>query len=195
ALPAGALAGFAVGIAAAARLRDHRVRAEADAPPAADLPRAPANGPIRDALGFGWVGLVVIAALLLGLGAVVAVALRGWWPLAAGLPVVVVLTGMMRFDVEADETGVRVRNLGMTSVDIGIEEITGAQVVHVTPFKDYGGWGLRLRRPGSYGIVTRTGPATRIDTASGLTLAITTDKAEELAGALNAWADLRRGVA
>ena len=44
---------------------------------------------------------------------------------------------------------------------------------------------------GFLGIVTKTGPAVEISTASEMTLTITTEHARQMAGALNSWADDR----
>lgn len=189
----GMLGGFAIGVAGGALLRDHRERTPADEPPAAGLPRGRAVA-VRDRVGFSGVGLTVFV------GAVLGVAALGWWtagapwPLWIAAPVAAIVAGLIRFDVVVDRHGVRVRNLGMTSLDIGLDEITGARVVEVNPFRDFGGWGLRTKGRGRYGIVTHTGPAVRIDTAGALTLTVTTERATEMAGALNSFADQQRRV-
>lgn len=192
AIPVGAVLGAVVGLLAATRLRDHRRRETATERPAANLLRQPSAGPVRDVVGFGRAGTVGFVTVTVGAAIVGCVAARTAWPLAALLPVLLILAGLMRFDVAASPSGVTVRNLGMTSVDIGIEEIEGAVVVEANPFKEWGGWGLRVQRPSRYGIVTRTGPAVRITTASGLSLTVTTDRADTMAGALNVWADQSR---
>jgi hypothetical protein len=194
-IPIGALCGLMLGVLAASLLRDHRVRTPATVPPAAALPRLPAAGPVRDIVGFGRTGTVVFVTVTL--------AVVGWgcaadgaiWPLAVAGPVVLTLAGLMRFDVTAGPDGVRVRNFGMVSLDLSAAEIAGATVLEVSPFRDYGGWGLRRGGHGDYGIVTKTGPAVRIDTASGMSLVVTTERASIMAGAINVWADRRAGRA
>lgn len=67
-------------------------------------------------------------------------------------------------------------------------------MVHVNPFLDFGGWGIRFKSKGRYGVVTAKGPAAQIAMAGGDVLTITTARAEELAGALNTLADKRHRV-
>lgn len=181
AIPAGAVGGFLVGLFGASRLRDHRSRGSVHADP----PRKP-TPPIRDVVGFGRIGtggFVVAACTAAVLGCLAA---DTAWPLGIALPAIVLVAGLMRFDVRIDETGVRVRNLGMVSIDIDADEIVGVELVEVNPFHDYGGWGLRATGRGRYGIVTRTGRAVRIETVSGLNLTITSDRAEAMAHSLDA---------
>jgi hypothetical protein len=182
-----------VGVAAATRLHDFRERRTVAASPPANLPRLARPEPITDTVGFSRGGtavfvVIVVAAVIAGCAAA-----RATWPIAAAVVVVAVVAGLMRFQVTVDATGVRVRNLGLLSLDVDLAEIAGAEVITVRPFGDFGGWGLRRREHGQYGIVTRTGPAVRVDTASGLTLTITTDRAEAMAASLNTWADQARG--
>lgn len=190
AIAIGVLVGLAAGALGAALLRDHRDRAPATEPPSPELPRGPMHA-VRDIVGFGRVGTVVVAVIALGSAWLAGVFVGSAWPLFAALPVVVVLLALMRFDVIVDAAGVRVRNCGLTSIDIGMDEVLGAKVDHVSPFKDFGGWGLRSKGHRRYGIVTNTGPAVVISTADGLVLTITSTKADAMAGALNSWADHR----
>ena len=89
------------------------------------------------------------------------------------------------------EAGVRVRNLGMTAVEYGLDEMIGAKVTETRPFEDWGGWGLRAKGRGRYGLVTNTGPALVFTTAGGHEFTVTTERAQEMAGALNSLADAR----
>jgi hypothetical protein len=196
-LPSAAIAlgivnGFAIGAVGAGLLRDYRIRVPALEPPDPRLPRGAAQ-PIKFFGGFGVVGLVVLAALGIG-GALLACATVGTsWPLWIALPVIVLVLAGLRYDITVDGAGVRVRNLGLTSFELDLEEITGARLTHVAAFKDFGGWGLRAKGPGRYGVITKTGPAVEIGTASGLTLTITSERADAMAGALNTLADQQRG--
>jgi hypothetical protein len=102
--------------------------------------------------------------------------------------VIVLVVGGLRYDITIDATGIRVRNFGLTTFDVGMDEIIGAKLTDVAAFKDFGGWGLRAKGPGRYGVITQRGSAVEIGTASGMTLTITTEQAGEIAGALNTWA-------
>ncbi|MFH5208829.1 DUF1648 domain-containing protein [Antrihabitans spumae] len=186
----GVLAGILFGSTGAAMLRDFRVRIRAEEPPPPTLPRG-VLASIEDTVGFSRIGSVVVATSVVAVAAIGCLFVDATWPLVATVPVVLVLLALMRFEVIVDSTGVRVRNFGLTSIDISIDEITGAKSIHVNPFKDYGGWGLRAKGRGRYGIVTTTGPAVEIGAASGLMLTITTQHADAMAGAINSFADRR----
>ncbi|KAA0025002.1 DUF1648 domain-containing protein [Antrihabitans cavernicola] len=190
AIGVGALGGFCVGVIGAALLRDHRRKPAAPEPPAPDLPRGQRTA-VLDTVGFTRTGTATFAVVALGVAALGWWFVGSFWPVVAVVPVLVVVVGVMRYRIVVDGDGIRVRNLGMTSIDVGIDEIEGARVTEVSPFKDFGGWGLRAKGRGRYGIVTRTGPAIEVRTAGALTLTITTDHAQEMAGALNSWADGR----
>ncbi|MFC7448435.1 DUF1648 domain-containing protein [Rhodococcus daqingensis] len=188
-------AGAAVGLVGASTLRDHRERSAATMAPDPRLPRGPVNLPITLRLGLG----PATTAVLVGVGAAITAGLcaraGSWWPLAVFVPVSLLAVGLLRFRVTLDETGLWVRNMGMTAVGYGVEELVGADVEEVNPSRDFGGWGLRLKGRGNYGLVTTTGPAVVFTAANGQRLTVTTPRAEELAGALNALADRRLGGA
>ncbi|MFC4603855.1 DUF1648 domain-containing protein [Rhodococcus kronopolitis] len=191
ALAAGMVAGLAVGALGAVLLRDHRERSAADAPPDPDLPRGPVELPIVDQLGLSTAAAVCWA---LGGAAVTVLLCRladSWWlfPVfgAAGL----LSLSLLRYRVTVDETGLRVRNMGMTTMAYGVEELIGARVDEVKPFRDFGGWGLRVKGRGNYAVATRSGPAVVFTAANGQRLTVTSARAAEMAGALNALADKR----
>lgn len=183
----GTLVGFAVGALGAALLRDYRERRAATTLPAPDLVYGPAV-PVSDAVGFGPVGWIVTAVVILGVGGFAGLAAHSLWPLAVMLPVLVLLLGLTRFDVGVDGRGLWIRSLGMLTIDIDLDEIEAAKVVPVRAIRDFGGWGLRLRGRRRYGIITQTGPAVEVTTAGGMQLTVTTEKAEQMAGALNSYA-------
>jgi len=194
--PVGALVlGFAlgavVGLVGASLLRDYRVRAVAGQAPAADLPRGTVDLPIADQVGMGAGGLVG-TALALAAPAVLVCWLTGvWWPLGLYLPVVLLAVVLLQFRLVVDADSIRVQNMGMSVLEYGTDEVLGAKVTHLRPFQDFGGWGLKTKGRGNYGVVTRTGPAVVITFACGHQLTVTTARAEEVAGALNTLADRR----
>ncbi|MFD4183110.1 DUF1648 domain-containing protein, partial [Rhodococcus sp. NPDC058514] len=163
----GIVAGACVGLVGAASLRDHRERTAATIAPDPRLPRGPLDLPITLRLGLG----PVTVAVLVGVGAAITAGLcaraGSWWPLAVFVPVCLLAVGLLRFRVTLDETGLWVRNMGMVAVGYGIEELIGASVEEVSPSRDFGGWGLRLKGRGNYGVVTTTGPAVVFSATNG----------------------------
>lgn len=188
----GVVIGAVVGLIGAALLRDYRPRVDATDPPDPRLPRADHPATVADTVGFGTVGSLVLL-LILGVAPALAVCLLadGWWPLAVFVPVGLLIVSLLRFRVVVDRSGIRVVNMGMTALQYGIEEIEGARVDVIKPFDDFGGWGLKAKGRRNYGVVTRTGPAVIVTTACGDRLTVTSARAEEMAGALNAFADER----
>ncbi|MFE7418410.1 DUF1648 domain-containing protein [Rhodococcus sp. NPDC057529] len=188
----GVVIGAVVGLIGAALLRDYRPRVAATGTPDPRLPRADGPATVADAVGFGTVGSLVLL-LILGVAPALAVCLLvdGWWPLAVFVPVGLLIVSLLRFRVIVDGSGIRVVNMGMTALQYGIEEIEGARVDVIKPFDDFGGWGLRVKGRRNYGVVTRTGPAVIVTTACGDRLTVTSARAEDMAGALNAFADRR----
>ncbi|GAA4485096.1 hypothetical protein GCM10023094_39520 [Rhodococcus olei] len=188
----GLLVGGAVGVLGASLLRDHRERRTTDTRPDPALPRGPLTLPIVARVGLG----DGTTAVLVAVGALVTVGLcrlaDSWWMLAVFLPLTLLVVALGRFRVVVDHTGLRVFNMGMCAVGYDIDELEGARVTEIAPFRDFGGWGLRTKGRGNYGIVTATGPAVVVTAANGQRLTVTTDRAEEMAGALNALADASR---
>ena len=189
----GVLIGLLVGLVGSGMLQDLRPRVAATTRPDKLLPRATnPELPIEFTLGLrpGYLWLVCGASAV---GAVLAcVAADAVWPLPLFAPVPLLVFALARYRVEADERGVRVRTAGAPALSYNLSEIEGARVVHVHPFRDFGGWGIRFTGKGRYGVVTEKGPAAQISMASGDVLTITTARAEELAGALNTLADSRQ---
>ncbi|UYP18998.1 DUF1648 domain-containing protein [Rhodococcus sp. Z13] len=188
---AGMWVGAAVGWLGGRLLRDGRERKRASSAPDPALPRGRAELPIVEQVGVG-TGTVVVLSLLIAVPALLVCAgTKSWWPLGLFVPVALLVLGLLRFTVIVDEAGIRVSNLSATALEYGLEEITGAKVIETQPFGDWGGWGLRAKGRGRYGVVTRSGPAVVVTMASGQELTVTTTRAEEIAGALNTLADRR----
>ncbi|MFF0816586.1 DUF1648 domain-containing protein [Rhodococcus sp. NPDC003318] len=188
----GVLVGGAVGVLGASLLRDHRERRPATGRPDPRLPRGPLALPIVDRIGLGAPNTVVLAVAA-GLVTVGLCRLAdAWWLLAVFGPVAALVIGLLRYRVVVDESGLHVFNMGMCALGYGVDELEGAEVTEVAPFRDFGGWGLRVRGRGNYGVVTETGPALVVTAADGQRLTVTTARAEEMAGALNSLADAAR---
>ncbi|MEE2035072.1 DUF1648 domain-containing protein [Rhodococcus chondri] len=188
---AGMFAGVAVGWVGAALLRDYRERKPATAPPDPELPRGRVETPIVEQVGTGPRTTVVLVLIVMVPALLVCAATGSWWMPAIVAPLGFLVLSLLRFLVIVDERGLRVRNLGTTAVAYDLDEIVSAKVTQTRPFQDWGGWGLRVKGRGRYGLVTNTGPAVVVTTASGHEFTVTTDRAEEMAGALNTLADRR----
>ncbi|PTR25751.1 uncharacterized protein DUF1648 [Rhodococcus sp. OK519] len=187
----GLVVGTVVGLLGASTLRDHRVRTPATEAPPADLPRGAVELPIADEVGMTAGGLLATALALAAPAVLVCWLAGAWWPLGVYLPVVLLAVTLLQFRLVVDANGIRVRNLGMAAIEYGVDEVLGARVDEVRPFQDFGGWGVKAKGRGNYGVVTRTGPAVVITFACGDRLTVTTPEAERIAGALNTLADGR----
>lgn len=187
----GLVVGTVVGLVGASLLRDYRVRTRATEAPPADLPRGAVELPVADEVGMTAGGLLATALVLAAPAALVCWLAGAWWPLGVYLPVVLLAVSLLQFRLVVDADSIRVRNLGMSAIEYGTDEVLGAQVAHVRPFQDFGGWGIKVKGRGNYGVVTRTGPAVVITFACGDRLTVTTPEAERIAGALNTLADRR----
>lgn len=88
------------------------------------------------------------------------------------------------FKVNVDHNGIEARPvLGWPVFSVAADEVETVSVGHVTPFTEFGGWGLRWI-PGGFGIVMRSGEAIVIKRKNGKTFTITIDDAEAAAKAL-----------
>jgi len=190
-LGVGTVTGAVVGWVGARLLRDGRPRTPATRRPDPSLPRGPAELPLVEQVGTGTGTTAVVALVVLVPVVLVCGALGSVWPILVAAPLLIVVLGLLRFTVTVDETGLSVRNLGADAVFYGIDEVVGAKVTHTRPFQDWGGWGMRVKGRGRYGLVTNTGPALVVTTESGQEFTVTTRRAQEMAGALNTLADRR----
>lgn len=96
---------------------------------------------------------------------------------------------MFAFRVRIDAAGIEVRSaLGWPRIRIGAEEIERAEVIDVSPFRDFGGWGWRINHSGRQGIVLRSGPGLLVERSGGRSLVITVDDADQAAALLNTMA-------
>lgn len=88
--------------------------------------------------------------------------------------------------VVVDRQGVRVRSLGLvTLLRVSREEITTAGPDSVRALSQYGGWGWRLGRDGSRGLVLADGPALRIHRRDRPDVVVTVSDPDGAAAVLN----------
>lgn len=129
------------------------------------------------------VSLIVAAAGLL-IFAIVAAASGDATAWALALPVVVLVAAAstLSWRVRLDSRGVLVRSfIGVPRYSIPLSELDDVTVVPVSPVGDFGGWGLRFGA-GRTGVVMRTGAGLQFDRATGRSLVVTIDDAEQAAG-------------
>jgi hypothetical protein len=141
-----------------------------------------------------WLGTIrsrgfLVAAALIGAGAVAA-ATFGQWTIAGTLAFVsVVMATFSRLQVRADRQGLMVRYgfLRWPSTRVSIDRIETASVVDVRP-KQWGGWGYRgsLKLMRRAAVVHRAGPGLRLDLSDGRVFVVTIDHPEQPAALLNA---------
>ena len=123
-----------------------------------------------------WSGVWWVVGLLTIVGVVVALAVRVLVPLL----LVPLLVAFARYHFTLGPGGIAISGgiAGWPSLRIPLEEISGAEPVEVRPFRQWGGWGLRLRLDGSQGLVTRSGPGVSFDLRDGKLLVVTVDDPE-----------------
>lgn len=190
-IPVGAGAGVVVGWVGASLLRDGRERKPATRRPDPALPRSSSALPLVDRVGTGPLATAVLVLVVLVPTLILCRAMESWWPLGLVAPLTILSVSLIRFTVIIDESGIRVRNLATDAVVYDLDEIVGADVTETRPFQDWGGWGLRTKGRGRYGLVTTSGPAVVVTVASGHVFTVTSARAEEMAGVLNTLADRR----
>ncbi|CAH0281276.1 MAG: DUF1648 domain-containing protein [Rhodococcus sp.] len=192
AIAVGTVAGFAIGLFGATRLRDHRERVVATAPLHTDLPRCGLELPLVVPVGASRVAAVTVIALSAAGAGVTCYLSNSPWPIFLFVPLTILILSLLRFTVHIDSDGLYVSSLGMAAFDYDIAEITGASVRTVNPAKDFGGWGLRAKGRGNYAVATEAGPAAFVTFANGDRLTIGTAAADTIAGTLNTLTDRAR---
>lgn len=131
---------------------------------------------------------VVILFLLTSTVALMAEAITFWW-IPGTLTVIALLAFLLiaTYRVRIDGNGVEARGLMKWPVyRIPVEQVEKVQVIEVSPFSEFGGWGLRSA-PGRFGIVLRQGEGIEIHRRRhDRTFVLTVDDAENAARVLGA---------
>jgi len=128
--------------------------------------------------------LVLIAILLVtGAGGPPAVVIAA----GAVVLVVVLFVSTLTFRVRASASGLSVRSLtGWPRVEIPTRDIRSVRSMHLDPFAEFGGWGLRHAVDGRYGVVLRAGDALEVTRSDGRVFVVTVDDAATAASVLAA---------
>lgn len=89
------------------------------------------------------------------------------------------------FRVRIGPSGLLVRSLaGWPKIMIPAAEVAAVRAVSVSPFAEFGGWGLRYGLDGRYGVVLRAGEALEVTRTDGRRFVVTVDDAESAASVL-----------
>lgn len=116
----------------------------------------------------------------------VAVLVEIWALALVAVALAVLMLAMARFSVVVDRRGLTARSaLGWPRITVPLDEVTQAEVVDVSPFPEFGGWGYRVGRGGRVGIVLRSGPALQVERTGGRAFVVTVDDAATGAALLN----------
>ncbi|WP_448071561.1 DUF1648 domain-containing protein [Georgenia yuyongxinii] len=137
-----------------------------------------------------WLAVLAYAAASLGL----AVVTQSWFVAVIMLVVVPVALTMVVWDVRVDGAGLTVRgSFGWPRQHVPAAEVERAGVREVSPFREFGGWGLRSAMNGTVGVVVRRGEAIAVERTGGRRFVVTVDDAAAGAALLNTYADRARG--
>lgn len=117
----------------------------------------------------GGIGIYILGVLVIALGIVMIVLIRGDFWLEASLAlvlsvVIMILFFTVRLRITIDDSGLRVRKLGLTLQRIALPEIRAAGVIDVEPLGEFGGYGYRVGLDGKReGLITGSGQALIIE--------------------------------
>ena len=132
------------------------------------------------------VGAIVFIAVLFAV-----VGLPVWATFIVGLVLASLMT-MLSWRIVVDQRGLTVTGLfGFPRFHIPLDSIVAAAAIEVAAFSEYGGWGVRFGRSGTWGVITRAGSAIEVQRHSGANFVVTVDDAATAAGLLTSLA--RRG--
>lgn len=107
--------------------------------------------------------------------------------LASCAVVIAALVTTFAFRVRIGPAGLLVRSLvGWPRIEIPAADIASVRAIHVDPFAEFGGWGLRYGLDGRYGVVLQRGEALEVMRAGGRRFVVTVDDAQTAAAALAA---------
>jgi hypothetical protein len=136
---------------------------------------------------------VVAIGLLLVMAVAMGVLTGDWWLLVVAAVIGAALLATLGWRVRVDRTGlVLTAVLGWPRYRVPADEIVRADVVQVSPFADFGGWGIRVGVHGVLGFVTRTGEAIEVERTGKRRVVVTVDDAARGAALLNTVAERSR---
>lgn len=175
-----------------------------DLPATDPLPAAAPREPLGDQERAVWVRSVgpsaalvrwggLAAALYIGLSVWLAVVAGSWFAAVVMLAVLPLVLSMLVWQVRVDASGLTVRGaLGWPRQHVPAAEVVQAATRPVSPFTEFGGWGLRTAVNGTVGVVVRRGAAIAVDRSGGRRFVVTVDDATTGAALLNTYAERAR---
>lgn len=174
-----------------------------DDPPLPSTAPVPADAPRSDLpISAYWAGeartkrvwpVWLATAVLIGLGVWFGNASGQWWLVVILVLVGTLPLGLLRWRVRIDHRGLTVAaQAGWPRERIPANEVERADVVTVSPFQEFGGWGLRASGDGRTGVVTRAGAALQVQRSGDRVFVVTIDGAAEAAALLNSIAEFDR---
>jgi hypothetical protein len=127
--------------------------------------------------------VLIVILLVTGAGGPSAVVIAS----GAVVLVLVLFVSTLTFRVRASASGLSVRSLtGWPRVEIPTQDIRSVRSMHLDPFAEFGGWGLRHAVDGRYGVVLRAGDALEVTRSNGRVFVVTVDDAATAASVLAA---------
>lgn len=186
--------------AVAAALAGADAELPADSPLPADAPRSAIGAQERAV----WTQQAVAAPRRrrwrrLGLTLYVAGALalsvltQAWFAAVIMLALVPLVLTMFVWDVRVDAAGLTVGGaMGWPRQHVPAAEVVRSDIVEVSPFREFGGWGLRTAVDGRTGVVVRRGEAIAVERTGGRRFVVTVDDAATGAALLNTFAERAR---
>lgn len=132
--------------------------------------------------------LLVVVTVVPGL--VIAVLTRQWWMVSLFGVLALLVAAGTTFRISVDGSGFTARSLlGWPRLHVPLAEVERADVVPISPFAEFGGWGLRTAIDGRTGVVTRKGEAIQIRRSGDRVVVATVDDAARGAALLNTLAE------
>lgn len=134
-----------------------------------------------------WVHPGVVVGICAAFAVIMGVTTRTWWFAAVLFAfLAVVVGGLSSWTVTVDQRGLVARALlPRPRVVVPLAEVEHAEVVHVSPVREFGGWGLRMGLDGRVGVVLRGGEALEVARTGGRRVVVTVDDAATGAALLN----------
>ncbi|HLS15553.1 MAG TPA: DUF1648 domain-containing protein [Beutenbergiaceae bacterium] len=136
-----------------------------------------------------WIPVTIVVATVVP-GVVLALVTDAWWLASLFALIALSLVAFGSFQIRVDASGLTARGVvGWPRQHVPLNEVERADVVHIDPFGEFGGWGLRTSVDGRTGVVTRKGEAIQVQRTGGRTFVATVDDAERGAALLNTLAE------
>ena len=131
---------------------------------------------------------IPIGAMLLIVVLFTIVGVPAWLSILVAL-VLASLCTMLAWRVVIDRRGLTVTGLfGFPRFHIPLEHVVAASVIDVNAMREFAGWGIRVGRTGSWGVIARSGEAIEVQRTHGTPFVVTVDDAATGAGLLTSLA-------